>query len=186
MGKGTCSISGCERPVQARGWCQRHYVRWWKHGDPETLLIPGYDVDVERTPPNLSGLCECGCGGTTPVAAKSDKKHGWVQGEHKRFIHGHYKSKPTGPKGPRWEIDPETGCWNWLLWLHHEGYGYGRQTSGKNMRAHRLIWEEQRGPIPANLHLHHVCENRRCVNPDHMELLEPFEHHRLHEEKRTV
>jgi hypothetical protein len=30
-----CSIAGCDRPaINIRGWCKRHYLRWWRHGDP--------------------------------------------------------------------------------------------------------------------------------------------------------
>lgn len=35
-----CSVRGCRRPVKARGWCNRHYLRWWKHGDPTDNLRP--------------------------------------------------------------------------------------------------------------------------------------------------
>lgn len=35
MGNNTCSVDGCERPVlNSRGWCNRHYLRWTRHGDP--------------------------------------------------------------------------------------------------------------------------------------------------------
>lgn len=34
MPKATCSIDGCDRPAQARGWCGTHYMRWRRHGDP--------------------------------------------------------------------------------------------------------------------------------------------------------
>lgn len=34
MPEGTCSIDGCSRPVRSQGWCNSHYQRWWKHGDP--------------------------------------------------------------------------------------------------------------------------------------------------------
>ena len=29
-----CSIPNCGKPAKHRGWCQRHYMRWWRHGDP--------------------------------------------------------------------------------------------------------------------------------------------------------
>jgi hypothetical protein len=35
----TCSVLDCERPVRARGWCELHYNRWKRHGDPEFELI---------------------------------------------------------------------------------------------------------------------------------------------------
>ena len=37
-----CSIAGCGRPIHTRGWCKRHYIRWWRHGHPEAGgLTPG-------------------------------------------------------------------------------------------------------------------------------------------------
>lgn len=40
MAKATCSIEGCDRPVQGRGWCSRHYTRWWRNGDPLVCRWP--------------------------------------------------------------------------------------------------------------------------------------------------
>ena len=34
-----CKIDGCERQVVARGWCHRHYMRWWTHGDPTVTKV---------------------------------------------------------------------------------------------------------------------------------------------------
>jgi hypothetical protein len=34
---GPCAIEGCDRPVRSRGWCNRHYQRWYLHGDPEVI-----------------------------------------------------------------------------------------------------------------------------------------------------
>jgi hypothetical protein len=64
-------------------------------------------------------------------------------------------------------IDPETGCWNWQ---GATTVGYGRIKFGKRLAlAHRVSYEIHVGPIPAGLHLDHLCRNRQCVNPDHLE-----------------
>ena len=33
----TCSIEGCTEPLSARGWCRKHYSRWYNHGDPRRV-----------------------------------------------------------------------------------------------------------------------------------------------------
>jgi len=32
-----CSIEGCTQPAKTRGWCNKHYLRWWTHGDPHAV-----------------------------------------------------------------------------------------------------------------------------------------------------
>jgi hypothetical protein len=56
--------------------------------------------------------------------------------------------------------------------------GYGKDRRGGV--AHRFVYERDVGPIPEGLQIHHVCENRACVNVRHMVLLTPTEHRRLH------
>lgn len=58
------------------------------------------------------------------------------------------------------------GCWVWLGALS-KGYGIV-QRGGKRHYAHRYAYERAVGPIPEGLELHHVCENPRCVRPDHL------------------
>lgn len=70
-------------------------------------------------------------------------------------------------------IVSETGCWEWQGRIAPTGYGcffYGR-IDGKNTMglAHRFSYEAYRGPIPAGLHIDHLCRNRACVNPAHLE-----------------
>ncbi len=47
-------------------------------------------------------------------------------------------------------------------------YGYGK-VGNKSKKAHRVAYEQAVGPIPAGLTIDHLCRNRRCVNPEHME-----------------
>lgn len=50
------------------------------------------------------------------------------------------------------------------------GDGYGKTThNGKQQLAHRVAYEIANGPIPAGLVIDHLCCNRACINPDHME-----------------
>lgn len=57
------------------------------------------------------------------------------------------------------------------IWTGHiDDDGYGRvQRGGKWRGAHRVVWEDERGPIPAGLVIDHLCRNRACVNVEHME-----------------
>lgn len=36
-----CSVIGCVRPIRARGWCDKHYKRWLKHGSTDIVSVPG-------------------------------------------------------------------------------------------------------------------------------------------------
>lgn len=74
----------------------------------------------------------------------------------------------------RYYVDALTGCWNWLGPLSKAGYALGtvQRSQGGIVRqavAHRMFYEEAKGPIPEGLVLDHLCRNRRCVNPDHLE-----------------
>lgn len=131
--------------------------------------------------------CECGCGEFTFISPVSDASKGWVKGEPRRFVRGHGVLKRWGPNGVktvRWVAEDrgfETPCWIWQLGVDVHGIGK-TSLGGVRLKAHRVAYEEARGPIPAGHDLHHRCEQKTCVNPDHLEPLTPDDHGQLHGE----
>lgn len=89
--------------------------------------------------------------------------------------------------GTKWGLDPDNlrfwskvnasgPCWEWTAAIGKTG-GYGKYTlplndgsgKSKHVYAHRYAYELLAGPVDKFLDLDHLCRNRRCVNPDHLE-----------------
>lgn len=168
MAKRTCSVEGCEGPVLARGWCNRHYRRWRRETFPSQIAC------------SVVG-CE-----------KPARDRGWCSGHHSRWRRtgdpGTAALRPrhrgsaeerfyayVDPNGPVAANAPELGCCH--LWLGHTGkfghgkFKYDRNKDGRwvNVQAHRWAYEHAIGPIPEGLVLDHfACDNPPCVNPAHL------------------
>ena len=70
----------------------------------------------------------------------------------------------------RVDKSPECGCWNWTRGTN--GLGYGRlMADGRFIYAHRYSYENIVGKIPDGLALDHLCQNKLCVNPAHLEVV---------------
>lgn len=121
---------------------------------------------------NPSGLCQCGCGGTTSIATQDNRRLGHTKGEHVRYIvgHAHKKSTPTIERMWKMITVSADGCHEYNSrstlsrghkLVHHNG----------SMRlAHRVMWEIVNGEIPDGLLVLHKCDNPKCVNVDHLYL----------------
>lgn len=118
------------------------------------------------------GYCQCGCGQQTTIAKQTYKTKGHIKGQPHRYLAGHGKQK-TGPKVPdedryiKEDCGYLTPCWTWQ---GPTSTGYARRRiKGQLVLVHRLMYEKTYGPIDPALEIDHLCRNRACINPDHLE-----------------
>lgn len=71
----------------------------------------------------------------------------------------------------------DDGCWEWQGLQTSNGYGKWSKGPGQRVRAiHRITWEHYKNQeVPEGQQLDHLCRNRLCCNPDHLEPVTPSE-----------
>lgn len=131
--------------------------------------------------PNPSGLCMCGCGQPVGLRSKDERRKTPV---HWRYMPGHF-----GRKSPAEYVAEDRGysspCWIWRRKVTKKGYGLVKD--GKRERhAHRVVYERTHEPLDPHIELHHLCRNRGCVNPAHLEPLTKAAHLALHRAERSA
>lgn len=67
------------------------------------------------------------------------------------------------------KVNINSGCWEWLASINGRGYGQF-YVCGKMVRAHRFAYESLEGEIPPHYFLDHICQNKKCVNPQHLRM----------------
>lgn len=104
-------------------------------------------------PPHAKGWCK--------AHYLRSRRHGDPLGGGKERSH-------APPEDRFWEkVDAAGVCWEWTA-ARRYGYGVFR-VNNKTVLAHRFSWETLVGAVGKGLELDHLCRNRACVNPDHLE-----------------
>ena len=162
-----CSIEGCSKKVRKGKWCDMHYSRWRRHGDPHKVLPRG-------PKPSVPKICSIeGC----------DRKvhaRGWCDAHYQSWLkHGDPTPIPTRrpPRMSKAEVvayeleraTPDNGCLITAVetsWSH----GYGRVTfEGRPEFLHRLSSEVHLGRNLEDDELAlHRCHRPACINPEHL------------------
>lgn len=66
------------------------------------------------------------------------------------------------------KVDKTESCWNWTGHITNAGYGQFL-FDGKTQKAHMVSYILEYGKIPNSLVIDHLCKNKKCVNPKHLE-----------------
>lgn len=122
---------------------------------------------VHPSPTIEKGYCQCGCGAQANIAARNEYRRGFVRGEPIPNLPGHNRRK-TSPRYVEEHRGYKTPCWIWQSVNRSVGYGQV-SVDGVNLLAHRLMFVLYRGDVPEGLVLDHLCRQRSCVHPHHLE-----------------
>ena len=113
--------------------------------------------------------CLCGCGVATKPHTKNNARKGHIIGVPRAFLSGHNRrAQANFSKCTSCDKGYLSPCLEWNGAVSHGGYGR-LKSGGRMLQAHRLSYELSKGPIPGYMQIDHLCRNRRCVEPTHLE-----------------
>lgn len=147
----TCSVDDCEAGHYGHGYCTKHYSRWKRHGSPRLGA-----KTVSRFDPGLL---------TTSSGLRAVDLH--VRPGYEKLRDVILSRCEQGNEG----------CWTWRGALDPRGYGRMNPPRGLPGRVsglvHRALYTALIESPDPKLHLDHLCRNRACCNPGHLDLVEP-------------
>jgi len=140
----TCSIESCERPVCKRGWCDPHYKRWWRHGDPFAGRARIVGTIAERLAARVDST-------TTPdgcwpwMGSRNNKGYGQLQVKNPDG-----RKRPTLTHRLAWEVANGESIPDGLFVLHScdnpPCCNPAHLSVGDASRNMLEMWERIRGP----------------------------------------
>ena len=166
MTEDTCvHADGCDRETFSRRLCRPHYMRAHKAGDldqyprvrraKESRHCPVCGEAFAAEPASLTRHCSRVCASRSP---RSPLREAYEAGDEAGFI-AQVRSRCalTG-----------SGCWEWRGKFGSDGYPIVTLAS-RPRRLHRVVLEVSVGAPLGSQQAHHVCANRKCVNPGHLQ-----------------
>lgn len=104
----------------------------------------------------MTAPCRCGCG-ERPAKGGAE------------YVRGHRPGVPAESRFWAKVAMLTDGCWTWMGAIGSHGYGSFWLGRKDWTLAHRYSYERLVGPVPDGYELDHLCRNRECVRPDHLE-----------------
>lgn len=155
-----CSAEQCDRPSVCKGYCSMHYWRFLHNGSPYVVRKIARRDDRECS--------VAGCAGSQRTRGLCGMHYsrwltyGETGGAERRGLAGVPVKERFDMK---WERNNDSGCWEWTAGLSDNGYADFSDFGYGHIAAYNIYI----GPVPEKLVLDHLCENKRCVNPWHLE-----------------